>query len=154
MREIQRTLQMICKRCSRVMLPTPQHYEYYTQQMRSAIRDRRKAMKINDDLLEMTKRVRCCPWCNARNGQVKKVPGLLKIVHDLRQKETKKDRERKLEEEEQRKRLIREKFTIQRQIQQNVATGQNLHQNDQLQDLLLQPTMTSTPAGFGMTSTF
>ena len=109
-REIGRILQAICKRCSRVLLPSASHYEYYLNLAKNSVNDRRKSIRINDDVLDLAKRVKICPHCEARQGQVKKITGLLKFVHDLRVKETKKDRERKMEDENQRKRAVRERY--------------------------------------------
>lgn len=44
-------------------------------------------------ILGLCKKVRRCPYCDAHNGVVKKLTGLFKLVHELKHKEAREDRD-------------------------------------------------------------
>ncbi|XP_045213702.1 DNA-directed RNA polymerase III subunit RPC1-like isoform X1 [Mercenaria mercenaria] len=72
-------LQMVCKACSRVLLPTDVRKTFLESFKRPMTYLQRKSAKKK--VWERCKKVSVCPYCAATNGMVKKC-GLLKIIHD------------------------------------------------------------------------
>jgi DNA-directed RNA polymerase III subunit RPC1 len=88
-------LQCICKTCSRVLLPESERL-LHLRRMRNPKTDILAKSALFKKLVDKTKKVRNCPYCNATNGTVKKVTGAptLKIVHErLKFKKAEEDRE-------------------------------------------------------------
>lgn len=76
-----RTLQMICKHCSHVLLNPQLRYKYITA-LRSPTLSSKSHIRgsLLREVWEKSKKVRNCPFCNRCNGTVKKTTAL-KIVH-------------------------------------------------------------------------
>ncbi|RWS14621.1 DNA-directed RNA polymerase III subunit RPC1-like protein, partial [Dinothrombium tinctorium] len=72
-------LQTICKTCSRVLLLEKDRIRY-TFRLRKPELSYLEKKALHKDVIDKCKKVRKCPYCNAYNGQVKKV-ALYKIVH-------------------------------------------------------------------------
>ncbi|KAI1345078.1 DNA-directed RNA polymerase III subunit RPC1 [Xylariaceae sp. FL0016] len=72
-------LQNICKDCSRVLLTEPERRKFL-RQLRRPI-DNLQRVTICKAINEQCRKTKQCPYCNALNGQIRKV-GALKIVHD------------------------------------------------------------------------
>lgn len=72
-------LQMICKTCSRILLPPDVRQTFLDSFKRPMTYLQRKSAKKK--VWEKCKKVSICPYCAATNGMVKKC-GLLKIMHD------------------------------------------------------------------------
>lgn len=73
-----KALQMICKHCSKVLLDPRLRYRYV-----ELLRSRSSTQKNNTilrDIWEKSRKVKVCPYCDRRNGTVKKI-GALRIVH-------------------------------------------------------------------------
>lgn len=89
-------LQCICKTCSRVLLSETDKAKYVAR-MRSPV-DALTKQALLSRVIDVCKKCRVCPHCQATNGQVKKVAGggaTIKIVHF---KTAKKDDDEELEE--------------------------------------------------------
>lgn len=73
------TLQSICKKCSRLLLPIDKRREYLTkiQRARNSYLERKI---LHDIITKLCKKQKCCPHCKAFNGTVKKT-GCYKILH-------------------------------------------------------------------------
>jgi len=87
-------LQCICKSCSRVLLPLdtgPVTYNKMLAKFRARgpdgapVADVLARQKLFKKVVEACKKCHTCHRCGARNGAVKKVPGLptLKVVHEV-----------------------------------------------------------------------
>jgi len=96
-KEVLRVLQMICKTCSRVLLPPLERKRFVN--ILNRVEDRKARANIENQILTLCKKVKRCPYCGALNGTVKKLPGLFKLVHELKGKEAKEDRESMLRTE-------------------------------------------------------
>ncbi|KAF7991817.1 hypothetical protein HCN44_010618 [Aphidius gifuensis] len=79
-RQIISILQMICKKCSRVMLDPDLKNEYLRKSKNSKLDYVAKKI-LKKQILEKVKKTTICPYCKELNGVVKK-GGLLKIAHD------------------------------------------------------------------------
>jgi DNA-directed RNA polymerase III subunit RPC1 len=79
-KQILSILQSICKRCSRILLPPDERSRFITA-MRGGMADHFQMKALVKQVLERCKKVNCCPWCQAKNGTVKKI-GYLTIVHE------------------------------------------------------------------------
>ena len=75
-------LQCICKTCSRSLLP-PDERERALRALRAPRAERAARAAALKRAAERCRRVRHCAACGAATGPVKKVPGSLKIVHDV-----------------------------------------------------------------------
>ncbi|CAB3361853.1 Hypothetical predicted protein [Cloeon dipterum] len=89
-------LQTICKECSHVMLPKAVKQKYINI-MNSKLSYVNKK-KIRKEILAQAKKSVECTNCSALNGLVKKGVGLLKIVHDMLRKCSKKKKDELLQE--------------------------------------------------------
>lgn len=72
-------LQVICKRCSRVLLNEEQRSSYRFRLRKPELSYLEKKA-LHKDICDKCKKIKKCPFCGAVNGQVKKV-GLFKIAH-------------------------------------------------------------------------
>eukprot|EP01041_Mallomonas_annulata_P003753 gene3753-7450_t len=76
------TLQCICKRCARVLLPLADRPSYLKKLKNPRI-DALIRSSISKKIIELCKRVSRCPFCDYANGVVKKVgSGCFHIVHE------------------------------------------------------------------------
>ena len=75
-------LQCVCKTCSRVLL-APEERARALRALRAPRAERAARAAALKRVAERCRRARTCPHCGAANGPVKKVPGSLKIVHDV-----------------------------------------------------------------------
>eukprot|EP00177_Eucheuma_denticulatum_P004855 GFKZ01008814.1.p1 GENE.GFKZ01008814.1~~GFKZ01008814.1.p1 ORF type:complete len:1494 (+),score=243.88 GFKZ01008814.1:1413-5894(+) len=98
---ILRTLQMVCKHCSLVLLDPSLRYSYLTKlrtkgvSAKSHIRD-----ALIREVWERSKKVKVCPYCSRANGTVKKVP-VMRIMHyPLENKPSHKKKDEDEEEDE------------------------------------------------------
>ncbi|KAI1759633.1 beta and beta-prime subunits of DNA dependent RNA-polymerase [Hypoxylon sp. FL1150] len=73
-------LQDICKDCSRVLLVESDR-RAYLKELRRPFIDNMRRVAICKKINEQCRKMKNCPYCNAVNGQIRKV-GALKIVHD------------------------------------------------------------------------
>ena len=90
-KEVIRILQMICKKCSRVLLPPLARAKFL--KIMNRLEDRKARAAQENVILGLCKKIRRCPHCDAHNGIVKKLTGLFKLVHELKHKEAKEDRD-------------------------------------------------------------
>lgn len=89
-KEVIRVLNCICKSCSRLVLD-PKDYERMLKKAKARTRTAVKPQnRIRDQVLELCKKQKTCPHCEAITGLVRKVPGVFKIVHEIRDKKQKK----------------------------------------------------------------
>ena len=96
-KQVQRVLQMICKTCSRVLLPNLERKRYLA--LMNRVEDRKYRASLENQVCTLAKKIKKCPHCGAFNGIVKKLPGLFKLVHETKSKEAKEQREDLLREE-------------------------------------------------------
>lgn len=83
-KEAVRILQCICKSCSRVLLK-PADRKRYLAKVRNPRLDRLTRAEITrGKILDDCKKVKTCPHCQAINGPVKKITGVYKLIHDLK----------------------------------------------------------------------
>ncbi|KAK9819626.1 hypothetical protein WJX72_000381 [[Myrmecia] bisecta] len=75
------TLQCICKKCSRVLLPEEERRKHL-RQFRNPRLERMQRVGLFKKILDKCKRVKYCAFCGEFNGVVKKATGSLKIIHD------------------------------------------------------------------------
>lgn len=76
---IQATLRMICKTCSRVMLP-PDEKKKFRRKVRSKRLDSPQRKELQAKMIKMCQSQTTCPYCGEHNGDIKKL-GPLKFVH-------------------------------------------------------------------------
>ncbi|KAH8820997.1 hypothetical protein F5884DRAFT_840392 [Xylogone sp. PMI_703] len=73
-------LQNICKDCARVLLTDPERRAFLKELRRPGI-DNLKRTQICKKINEQCRKARQCPYCDAINGQIRKI-GVLKLAHD------------------------------------------------------------------------
>jgi DNA-directed RNA polymerase III subunit RPC1 len=86
-KEIVKVLQTICKTCSRVLLSNEARNYFISKYSDGSMDKRSKSISAKDEILDVAKKCKRCPHCGSSNGQVKKLPGLFKIVHELKNKD-------------------------------------------------------------------
>ncbi|KAF4525074.1 hypothetical protein B566_EDAN001988 [Ephemera danica] len=89
-------LQMICKECSHVLLDEKTKQKY--RNMMNANLPYIVKKKNRKEIHIKAKKINKCPNCNAINGVVKKGPGVMKIVHDQFRVNSKKVKEKCMED--------------------------------------------------------
>ncbi|KUJ15690.1 beta and beta-prime subunits of DNA dependent RNA-polymerase [Mollisia scopiformis] len=77
---IMNILQNICKDCARVLLTETERRSYLKELRRPGI-DNLKRTQICKKINEQCRKAKTCPYCDAVNGQIRKVAPL-KLVHD------------------------------------------------------------------------
>ncbi|KAI9054156.1 hypothetical protein LZ554_001327 [Drepanopeziza brunnea f. sp. 'monogermtubi'] len=73
-------LQEICKECARVLL-TDTERRSFLQRLRKPGIDNLERTRICKKINEQCRKARTCPYCDAVNGQIRKV-GIVKLAHD------------------------------------------------------------------------
>jgi DNA-directed RNA polymerase III subunit RPC1 len=82
LKHIIEVLNCICKDCSRVLLDEAERRKFL-RKMRRPDMDTLQRTAISKNVMEDCRKKRVCPYCNALNGTVRKVPGHpLKIIHN------------------------------------------------------------------------
>ncbi|RMZ73775.1 hypothetical protein GMOD_00004566 [Pyrenophora seminiperda CCB06] len=82
LKHIIEVLNCICKDCSRVLLDEPER-QRYLRSMRRPDMDTLRKSAVTKKILEDCRKKKMCPYCNAVQGTVRKVPGHpLKIIHN------------------------------------------------------------------------
>ncbi|KAJ9083946.1 DNA-directed RNA polymerase III subunit C1 (rpo31) [Entomophthora muscae] len=82
-----KTLQCICKSCSRLLLEEPDRRKYLASLRRPGIDNTQKMEQVKK-VIELCKKAVVCPYCSNINGGVKRV-GVLKLIHDKFKAKTK-----------------------------------------------------------------
>jgi DNA-directed RNA polymerase III subunit RPC1 len=84
-KEAQRVLQCICKTCSAILLDDGTRAALLAR-MRRWQGDSRMRSAVFKEVIDTCKKATRCPRCRAANGQVKKLAGVFRLVHILKDK--------------------------------------------------------------------
>jgi DNA-directed RNA polymerase III subunit RPC1 len=90
-KETTRILQMICKKCSRILLSAEEISIFQKRRRANRIDPAKSNSRITEEILSITKKKKLCLYCGSINSTVKKLTGVFKLVHDIKDKDWKSD---------------------------------------------------------------